>query len=118
MKGGGKDYPNRGVKIDPRAITSAKMPESLKVYSGYLKQGYQALMGEAMIKQSLIEKIDKKIQSLIPYEITRDKFKSSFHIMTDTHIIEFLRASQYNYKIYSWQHFFIKESVSLLSNIE
>jgi hypothetical protein len=118
MKGGGKDYPNRGVKIDPRAITSAKMSEGLKVYSGYLKQGYHALMGEAMIKQSLIEKIDKKIQSLIPYEITRHKFKSSFHIITDTHIIEFFRTSHYNYKIYAFQHFFIKESVSLLSNIE
>jgi len=36
MKGGCKNYPNEGVKIDPRAITSAMMPESLKVYCGYL----------------------------------------------------------------------------------
>jgi hypothetical protein len=29
MKGGCKQYPNIGVKIDPRAITSGRMPESL-----------------------------------------------------------------------------------------
>ena len=44
MKGGCKEYPNTGVRIDPRSITSARMPESLKVYSGFLNRAFYFLM--------------------------------------------------------------------------
>jgi hypothetical protein len=37
MKGGGNIYPNQGVKTAPRSITSARMPESLKVLLATLK---------------------------------------------------------------------------------
>jgi len=67
MKGGGKIYPNIGVKIDPRAITSAKLPESLKVYCGYLIPGYTYLMGEGVMTRSYIEREDQKINALLPF---------------------------------------------------
>jgi hypothetical protein len=110
MKGGGTAYPNKGVKIDPRAITSARMPESLKVCSGYLKTCYNCLMGEGMMKRSYIESENQKISHLMPYSQTGNSYKSSYWFRTETHIIEFLRTSDFNYKIYALQIVFIEES--------
>jgi len=113
MKGGGKIYPNIGVKIDPRAKTSARMPESLKIYSGYLKPGYTYLMGEGMITRSYIAREDQKINALLPFCQTRNKLKSSHWFHSDTHLVEFFRTSSYNYKIYALRIMFIEEFPSL-----
>jgi hypothetical protein len=118
MKGGGIVYPNKGVKIDPRSITSAKMPESLKVYSGYLKACYNCLMGEGMMKRSYVERENQKISDLMPYSQTANKFKSSHWFRTDTHIVEFFRTSEFNYKIYALQIAFIEESKLFLPTNE
>jgi hypothetical protein len=113
MKGGNEIYPNKGVKIDPRALTSARMPESLKVYSGYLIESYRCLMGEGILKQSDINKEDKKIRGLLPFYQTGDKLKSSYWFRTDYHLVEFLRTSNYNYKVYALKIFFLEEVTSL-----
>jgi len=113
MKGGGEIYPNKGVKIDPRSITSAKMPESLKVYSGFLIDSYKHLMGEGILKQSDINIEDRKIRGLLPFCETHDKFKSSHWFRSDTYLIEFLRTSDYNYKVYALKIIFFEEAPSL-----
>jgi hypothetical protein len=113
MKGGGEIYPNKGVKIDPRSITSAKMPESLKVYSGFLLYSYKYLMGEGILKQSDINIEDRKIRGLLPFSKTHDKFKSSHWFRSDTCLIEFLRTSDYNYKVYALKIIFFEEATSL-----
>jgi len=113
MKGGGEIYPNKGVKIDPRAITSARMPESLKVYSGYLFQGYNYLKDEGILTRSDIERESQKIDSLLPLYNTKDKFLSSYWFHSNIYLIEFLRTSSYNYKIYALRILFIEESYSL-----
>jgi len=64
MKGGGAIYPNKGVKIDPRALTSIRMPESLKVYCGYLNQGFSYLLGEGILTSSDLEREYYKIYAL------------------------------------------------------
>jgi hypothetical protein len=110
MKGGRQDYPNKGVKIDPRSITSAKMPESLKVYSGYLKPSYNYLMGEGMMKRMHIAKVDQNISKLIPYSISGDALISSYWFRTASHLIEYLRTSEYNYKVYVLQLVYVKVS--------
>ena len=113
MKGGGKIYPNEGVKIDPRAITSARMPESLKVFSGYCIDSYKFLMGEGILKQSDINREEYKILDLLPLYQTDDKFKSSYWFSSDTHLVEFLRTSDYNYKVYALKIIFPEEARSL-----
>jgi hypothetical protein len=113
MKAGGTIYPNEKVKIDPRAITSAKMPESLNVYCGYLKRGYTCLMGKGIITMTFIESEDQKIIALLPFSQTRDKLKSSHWFLTETHFVEFLRTSSYTFKIYALKIFFIEESQTL-----
>jgi hypothetical protein len=110
MKGGGEIYPNKGVKIDPRAITSARMPESLKVYSGYLFQGYIYLKDEGILTRSDIEKESDKIECLPPLCKTKSKLLSSHWFRSDTYLIEFLRTTAYNYKIYALRILFIEES--------
>jgi hypothetical protein len=110
MKGGGKNYPNKGVKIDPRAITSAKMPECLKVHSGYLKTGYDFLMVEGIITKSFVEREDPKISALRPFCQTKNKLRSSHWFHSDTHLLEFFRTSEFNYKIYALRQLFIEES--------
>ena len=105
MKGGCKIYPNLGVKIDPRAITSAKMPESLKVYSGYLKRGYFCLTGKGIITMPYIAREDQEINALLPLSETRNKFKSSHCFFTETHYVEFFRTSSYTFKIYALRIF-------------
>jgi hypothetical protein len=111
MKGGGKIYPNEKVKIDPRAITSAKMPESINVYSGYLKRGYFCLTGKGIITMSYIESEDQKINDLKPFSETRNKFKSSYWFYTDTHLVEFFRTSPYGFKIYALRYSFPEDSL-------
>jgi hypothetical protein len=113
MKGGGKIYPNEKVKIDPRTITSSKMPESINVYCGYLKRGYICLMGKGIITKPYIEREDQKIDALLPFSQTMDKLKSSHWFYTDTHLVEFFRTSPYNFKIYALKVLYIEESRTL-----
>jgi hypothetical protein len=113
MKGGGEIYPNKGVKIDPRAITSAKMPESLKVYSGYLNDGYDYLKGEGILTRKVIEKVDQNIKDLQPLCQSENKIASSYWFTSDTHLIEFLHTSLYNFKIYTLRIIFLEETDSL-----
>jgi hypothetical protein len=108
MKGGCKIYPNEGVKIDPRAITSKKMPESIKVYCGYLDRGYICLMGKGIITKAYIEREDQKINALLPLSQTKDKLKSSHWFYTETHLVEFFRTSSYTYKIYALKSYKLK----------
>ena len=100
MKGGGKIYPNKGVKIDPRAITSANMPESLKVYSGYLDRGYKYLLRKGIMTWKDIERENQRIKALLPLSENNNKLEASLLVFHDNHLIEFLRTSNYNYKIY------------------
>ena len=113
MKGGGKIYPNEGVKIDPRAITSAKMPESLKIYSGDLFNGYIYIKNYGFLTQQYIERNHKKIKTLPPYCLTKDALRSSHWFPSDTHLIEFFRTSEYNYKIYALRIVFFEELQTL-----
>jgi hypothetical protein len=113
MKGGGKFYPNKGVKIDPRTITSAKMPESLKVYSGFLKDGYDYLKGEGILTRKDIEKEGQKIKDLPLLCQSENKYTSSYWFNSDTHLIEFLHASLYNFKVYALRIVFLEETNSL-----
>jgi hypothetical protein len=113
MKGGGKIYPNEKVKIDPRTITSAKMPESINVYCGYLKRGYICLMGKGIMTRSYMVSEDAKICALLPFSQTMDKLKSSHWFYTDTHLVEFFRTSPYNFKIYALKVPYIEESRTL-----
>lgn len=100
MKGGGKIYPNEGVKIDPRAITSAKMPESLKVYCGYLNQGYRCLVRKGIMTWKDIEINNQKILELLPLSENNNKFEASLLVFQDYHLVEFFRTNDYTYKIY------------------
>ncbi len=113
MKGGGTIYPNKGVKIDPRALTSVRMPESLKVYSGYLLQGYNYLMREGILTGLDIEREEDNILDLLPLCKTGNKLKSSLWFRSDTHLVEFLRTSNYNYKVYALKILFFEEAPSL-----
>jgi hypothetical protein len=113
MKGGCKIYPNEGVKIDSRTITSMKMPESLKVYSGYLIEGYNHLKGEGILTRRDIEREDQKIKGLPPLGQTKNKFISSHWFHSDTHLIEFFRTSIYNFKVYALRIVFLEEADSL-----
>jgi len=113
MKGGGCIYPNIGVKIDPRAITSARMPESLKVYSGYLNKGISYLLGEGILTRSDIDGEYFKIQCLLPLQKTKNKLHSSHWFSSETYQIEFFRTSSYNYKVYALRMVFPEEVNSL-----
>ncbi len=116
MKGGGKIYPNKGVKIDPRAITSARMPESLKIYSGYLIRGYTYLKSEGIMTRKYIEKEEAKIKALRPFTLTNNKFESSHWFLSETHLVEFFRTSEYNYKVYALKFIHLEESKSPFRN--
>jgi hypothetical protein len=109
MKGGCEVYPNKGVKIDPRSITSAKMPESLKVYCGYYYNGYAYIVNEGIITWLDLEKEKPKIESLPPFCKTKNKLLSSHLFRSKTHLIEFFRTSQYSYKIYALRIAFFED---------
>lgn len=113
MKGGSKVYPNLGVKIDPRAITSAKMPESLKVFSGYLNDGYYYLKGEGILTRKDVEREDQKIKNLSPLCQSVNKLIFSHWFHSNTHLIEFLHTSLFNYKVYALRIVFREETNSL-----
>jgi len=100
MKGGCKNYPNEGVKIDPRAITSAMMPESLKVYCGYLNQGYRYLVRKGIMTWEDIEINNQKILDLLPLSENYNKSEASLMVFQDNYVIEFFRTTKYNFKIY------------------
>lgn len=109
MKGGNEIYPNKGVKIDPRAITSAKMPESIKVYSGYLDKSYDYLKGEGILTRTDLEREHYNIRDLRPYSQTHDRLKSSHWFCSSTHLVEFFRTSIFNYKVYALRIVFLEE---------
>jgi hypothetical protein len=113
MKGGGAIYPNKGVKIDPRALTSIRMPESLKVYSGYLNEGIKYLLREGILAWSDFEREYDKIQGLFPLQKTKNKLHSSHWFSSKTYLIEFFRTSSYNYKVYALRIAFPEEDDSL-----
>jgi len=113
MKGGGAIYPNKCVKIDPRAMTSIRMPESLKVYCGYLNQGFSYLLGEGILTRSDIEREYYKIQGLISLQKTKNKLHSSHWFRSETYLIEFFRTSSFNYKVYALRIAFPEEANSL-----
>jgi len=113
MKGGCTEYPNKGVKIDPRAIASGRMPESLKVFTGLLNYGYIYLMNNGYCTKQDIKKIVGKIEMLDAYNQSRNKLKSSYWCMNDFCLIEFFRTSRSNYKIYALNIFFLEESQTL-----
>ncbi len=113
MKGGCTEYPNKGVKIDPRAITSARMPESLRVYSGFLNHEYFFLMTNGFLQKKDIKREKEKIEKLLPYKYTLDKLKSSHWFYSDTHLVEFFRTSRHNFKIYVLRTVFFEEYHSL-----
>ena len=110
MKGGCKYYPNTGVKIDPRSITSERMPESLKVFSGFLFKGYSFLKRRGYLTFEDIERTKVIIESLEPLSETHNKIKSSHWIRSEKYIIEFFRTAKTNYKIYALQIFFEEDS--------
>jgi len=112
MKGGNEIYPNKGVKIDPRAIASVKMPESLKVYSGYLKNSYDYLIGEGILTRTDIQREDQKIRALPPLFQSGSKFVSSHWFRSNTYLVEFFRTSIYNYKVYALRIVFLEETES------
>ncbi len=109
MKGGCKQYPNIGVKIDPRAITSARMPESLKVYTGYLHPALYYLMSNGYLQKKDINREGDKIKELPQYNVTKRKLQSSHWIRSETYLLEFFRTSSYNYKIYALRIEFFEE---------
>lgn len=113
MKGGGSIYPNKGVKIDPRALTSIRMPESLKVYTGYLDQGFKYLLGERILTRSDIDREYYKILGLVPLQKTKNKLRSSHWFHSKSYLIEFFRTSLLNYKVYALRIAFPEEANSL-----
>ena len=118
MKGGGTVYPNIGVKIDPRSITSERMPESLKEISGYLWNCYTHLKDYGILTRPDIEREEQFIRELPPYSQTKNALQSSYWFLSDTHIVEFLRTSSTNYKVYALRIIFFEESNSLLNRLE
>ena len=112
MKGGCKEYPNTGVRFDPRSITSARMPESLKVYSGFLNRAFYFLNVNGHISKKIIDRETDTIEKLLPYNETNDKFKSSYWFNSDMYRIEFFRTSPNNFKVYAFKLFFIEEFFS------
>lgn len=113
MKGSCKEYPNTGVKFDPRSITSKRMPESLKVYSGFLNRALYFLMENGYMKKKVIEREEGKIQRLLPFKETNDKIKSSHWFNSGMYRIEFFRTSPKNFKVYAFKLFFIEEFFDL-----
>jgi len=89
------------------------MPESLKVYSGYLINGYDHLKDEGIITRKVIQEEDQKIKNLPPLGQSENKFASSHWFHSDTHLIEFFHTSLYNYKVYALRIVFLEKLDSL-----
>ncbi len=87
MKGSCTEYPNKGEKIDPRAITSARMPKSLRVHSDFLNHGYFYLMTNEFLQKKDKKREKGKIERLLPFKYTLDKLKSSHWFCSDTHLV-------------------------------
>lgn len=113
MKGGCKKYPNTGVRIDPRSITSARMPESLKIYSGFLNRALYFLKENGYMSKKVIERETETIKRLLPYNETTNKIKSSHWCNSGMYRIEFFRTSPKNFKVYAFKLFFIEEFFDL-----
>ena len=116
MKGGNKQYPNIGVRIDPRSITSARMPESLKVYTGYLIPAFYYLMTNGYWQKKDLNREREKIQALRPYNVTKNKLQSSYWFHSDTFLLEYFRTSHFNFKIYALRIVFFEEGQHLLGS--
>ena len=95
------EYPNAGVFLDPRTITSAKMPESILIYRGDIKNAFSNLIRKGYCIPYDISRQKEFIYNLIPYNLTQDKIASSHLFFSDDYLIEFFRTSRSNYKVYA-----------------
>ena len=86
------------------------MPESLKVFSGFLYSGYKYLKRRGYLSFKDIERTKSIIEYLEPLSETQNKFKSSHWIRSADYIIEFFRTTKTNYKIYAFRIFFEEDS--------
>lgn len=96
-----KKYPNKGIWLDPRAITSAKMPESLCIYKGNLFYAFKYLLKKGYIDYFDIDGHKELITKLVPFKISHNKYLSSLTFQSDKYFIEFFRTSDYNFKVYT-----------------
>ena len=89
------------------------MPESLKVYTGYLNRGYKCLVREGIMTWKDIERDNQRIQALLPLSVNMNKSEASLWVSNDHHLIEFFRTSAFNYKVYALRIAFPEEANSL-----
>jgi len=89
-------YPNYGVAIDPRTITSARMPESLCVYKGKIEYVFRFLYRHNYCEYNDIYVQKESIYQLAPLNITNKKIASSHLFWTEKYLIEFLKTSEHN----------------------
>lgn len=101
MKGLCKEYPNKGVRLDPRTITSVRIPESLRVYRGFLSSVLSHLVRKKYCTYYEIENKIDQIYDLEPFNVTNNKYKSSLFIYGEYYLIEIFRTSDTNYKAYA-----------------
>ena len=95
------EYPNRGVRLDPRVITSARMPESLCILKGEIKYIFKDLVKDEYCSTIEIFHNKENIYLLEPFNVTGNKLESSFRFETNNYLFEFFRTSRYNYKVYA-----------------
>ena len=94
-------YPNKGVWLDPRIITSIIMPESLCILKGEIKYIFKDLLSEGYCTPNEISYNKENIYNLEPFNVTDNKMDSSFTFETTNYLFEFFRTSKYNYKVYA-----------------
>ena len=98
-------YPNKGVWLDPRSITSAKMPESSCMVKGQIKHIFKYCVKEGYCTPLDISARKELICDLKLYNQTGRKMESSIGYETETHVVEFFRTSKFNYKVYALERF-------------
>ena len=94
-------YPNKGVWLDPRIITSARMPESLCITRGEIRYIFKDLFRKGYCTRMEISYNKEQIYNLEPYNRTGNKLESSVTFETKNYLFEFFRTSEYNYKVYA-----------------
>ena len=95
------EYPNKGVWLDPRSITSARMPESLCILKGEIKYIFKDLVKDGYCSPIEIFYKKENIYNLKPFNVTGNKQESSFTFETNNYLFEFFRTSKFNYKVYA-----------------
>ena len=95
------EYPNKGVWLDPRAITSARMPESLCILKGEIKYIFKDLVKDGYCSPMEIYYQKDDIYNLIPFNVTGNKLESSIAVETKNYFFEFFRTSKFNFKVYA-----------------